>query len=56
MKIIVHTRVYIDKVRSQDTSIEITREDIEALAKEKALREIEGLYANVLDVEVKLTL
>lgn len=55
MKILVGVRVLLDGGCSEDTTIEITKKDIEALAQQKALELIEGLSASTLGIEIRTT-
>lgn len=53
MKILADVRVWQDGGRSEDTTIEITKDDLEELATRKALELIDGLSASVVDIQVK---
>ena len=51
MKITVDVRVWQNGGRSEDTTIEITKEDLEELATAKALQLIDGLSASAINVD-----
>lgn len=55
MKIIADVRVWSDSTYSEDTKIEITKEDLAELAEQKALKKIDGQHAETINIQLDLS-